>query len=166
MPSAHDIIYHTLTFSRDFLGAVTRDFTAQEWLTPPSHGGNPAAHTLGHLIAVERMAVSILKLPMPELAPGFAEQFARGQKPPADPKAYGDPLKLYPIFVTHRNAVIAAFASLPEMALAAPVDQPPGIPMKLFSNIGERLNFLGMHTHMHAGQLTMTRRSFGRPPMI
>jgi uncharacterized damage-inducible protein DinB len=36
----------------------------------------------------------------------------------------------------------------------------------MFSTPGEMLSFMSVHTAMHAGQVTIIRRSLGRPPLV
>ena len=36
----------------------------------------------------------------------------------------------------------------------------------MFATLGEMLNFMALHAAMHAGQITIIRRSLGRPPIV
>ena len=51
-------------------------------------------------------------------------------------------------------------------SLPANPDQPVEKPMPMFTSLGEMVNFMALHTTMHAGQITIIRRSLGRPPVI
>ena len=39
-------------------------------------------------------------------------------------------------------------------------------PHPMFATIGELANFMALHAAMHAGQVTIIRRSLGRPPIV
>ena len=57
--------------------------------------------------------------------------------------------------------VAVALMKLPAATLQS--DPPSASP--LFVDRGESLLFLGLHTAMHLGQLSIIRRSLGRPPL-
>jgi uncharacterized damage-inducible protein DinB len=52
---------------------------------------------------------------------------------------------------------------------AAPInvlDKPMDKPHPMFSTVGEFMNFISHHVTLHAGQITIIRRSLGRPPVV
>jgi len=69
---------------------------------------------------------------------------------------------LMPLFDEHRNRLVAAVKAAPPGLLDKPLDKPH----PLFSTVGEVATFLALHGAMHAGQITIIRRSLGRPPLI
>src|SRR5262249_55909451 len=157
-------ILHSLRVSRDVVAAATSDLSADEWMVFPVHGGNPAAYIVCHLTMVDRMALTNLEVPLlPDVPADFTKKFARGATPPREPEVYGDATRLFPRFLAHRSLLMSAIQNMPEATFAAPAKETFTPPFPMFRTVGERLNFLGLHTQMHAGQLTMLRRSLGRP---
>ena len=50
--------------------------------------------------------------------------------------------------------------------LTTPIDKPVDKPHPMFATLGELANFMALHATMHAGQITIIRRSLGRPPIV
>ena len=53
-----------------------------------------------------------------------------------------------------------------EAADDAVFDRPLEKPSRIASTVGEMLAFMPIHVAMHAGQITLIRRSLGRPPLV
>ncbi len=158
----NDVLVHTLKFSETMLDRYTADLTPAEYLHRPCPGGNCAAWTIGHLILTERSALKRHgAADLPELPDGFEKRFARDDTAPkaAD---YGDVTILIPLFKRHRAALIETARRLTPEQLDKPLDKPH----PLFATVGEILSFISGHSMMHAGQITVIRRSLGRPPLI
>ena len=70
---------------------------------------------------------------------------------------------LMPLFNEHRNRMVEAVRRATPEQLDQPLERamPP-----MFTTAGELANFLGAHTAMHAGQISVIRRSLGRPPIM
>jgi hypothetical protein len=119
---------------------------------------------VGHLILTERNALGRLGLKpdqLPPLPDGFDQRFARDEQAPKA-REYGDTAILIPLFNQHRQLTIDTVKNLPP----ASFDQPLEKPHAMGSTIGEWTNFLGgTHVSMHAGQITIIRRSMGKPPL-
>lgn len=161
MPTANDAIAHVLKVSQTLLQRYVADLNPQEYLHRPTGNANCAAWIIGHLTVSERNGLKRLGAPLPELPDGFQHRFSREDGcPQAD--EFGDVTKLMPLFDEHRNRLIAAVKS----ATAEQLDQPLEKPHPLFNTVGEFLGFYALHGAMHAGQITMIRRSLGRPPLV
>jgi uncharacterized damage-inducible protein DinB len=61
----------------------------------------------------------------------------------------------------HNRAIDTVRAATPQQ-----LDQPLDKPHPMFKSVGEFANFAAAHAVMHAGQLTIIRRSLGRPPVV
>lgn len=163
MTMPNDLIVHSLALSQALLNRYTEDLTPEEYLHHPAPKANCAAWILGHLILSDRKALQIAGASaLPTLPEGFESRFPREvTDKPAD--NYGDVTALLPLFNAHRQQLIDAVRSLTPEHLAKPLDnaRPP-----MFSNVGDFVNFMGHHVTLHAGQITLIRRSLGRPPVV
>jgi hypothetical protein len=163
MPTANDVLVHSLTASAAQLGRYTADLTPQEYLHRPCAGGNTTAWIIGHLVLTDRNALTRAgAADLPALPDGFEKRFARDAEA-ARADEFGDVTLLMPLFNQHRQRLIDAARRLSPDALAKPQDKPH----PMFATLGEYLNYVaGLHVAMHAGQITIIRRSLGRPPLV
>ncbi len=162
MASSIEIIVHSLRTSQRMLTRFAEDLKGDEYMHRTCSTANCAAWILGHLILTDRrllgrFAVSAL----PELPDGFEPRFARDQTA-AMAGEFGDVNVLLPLFNQHRDHLIDTVKAASSEKLDAPLDAPH----PLFRNLGEAANFMSVHTSMHTGQITMIRRSLGRPPLV
>jgi uncharacterized damage-inducible protein DinB len=163
MVTANDAIVHNLTASKRMLLWFVEDLTPTEFLHRPAANVNCVAWLLGHLTLTDRrVAGTILGAnDFPPLPDGFERRFSRDEGcPTAD--EFADVSILPPLFARHRDVLIATVNALPPEALARPLPTPH----PRFKTAGEAANFMSVHTAMHAGQISVIRRSLGRPPLI
>ncbi|MBX3441413.1 MAG: DinB family protein [Planctomyces sp.] len=158
MSPAHPIVY-SLNLSRGMLHMFVDDLTPEEWLHRPCPGANCAAWIVGHLVVVEGMFHKRFGAESPPLPEGFEAVFARDEVAPARAE-YGDVTALMPLFDAARDVTIAAVSAMTPERLAEPLTH------QRFSNIGEAAAFCSLHGTMHAGQISLIRRSLGRPPVV
>jgi uncharacterized damage-inducible protein DinB len=163
MPTANAALAHALATTQALLDRYLEDLKPDEYLHRPCAGGNTTAWVLGHLILTERNALKRMEVAdLPTLPDdGFEKRFSRE---PEAPKAneFGDVTLLLPLFNEHRRRLIDAVRAAPAELLDKPLDKPH----PLFSTVGEYVNFMALHGAMHAGQITIVRRSLGRPPIV
>jgi DinB superfamily len=164
MPTANDMLVHTLTTSQGMLNRYCDDLKPEEYLHRPCAGGNCAAWLIGHLILTERKLLERMGVTadLPALPDGFEKRFSRD---PEAPKAsdFGDVTILLPLFNKHRQLLIEAARRAPAELLDKRLEQPH----PFFATVGEIVNVLGgPHVAMHGGQITIIRRSLGRPPIV
>lgn len=161
---AGKVIAHSLSIAQALLQRYTADLTPQEYLHRPTAQSNCTAWIIGHLILSDRnalMAMDVSESELPSLPAGFEQRFGRGENAPqaAD---FGDVTILMPLFNDHHSKLIDVVKrAAPEL-----LDKPREKPHPLFSTMGELANFMAAHVSMHAGQITMIRRSLGRPPLV
>ena len=162
MPTANDVIVHTLTRSKLMLKLYTQDLKPAEYLYRASEKANCVAWLLGHLALSDRTVLERLgSRDLPELPDGFAKRFSRDAGcPQADD--FGDVSILWPLFEKHRDMLIATVQRAPQELLDKPMEKPH----PMFGNLGELVNFIALHSAMHAGQITLIRRSLGYPPLV
>ena len=158
----NDIIVHSLTVSHMVMNRYTADLTPAEYLHRPAPKANCAAWVIGHLTLSERNALRALGAPLPELPAGYEHRFSLAEGcPTAD--EFGDVTVLMPLFNEHRTRLMYAVKRATPEQLATPLEKPRP---PVFTTAGDLANFMAVHSAMHAGQLTMIRRSLGRPPIM
>ena len=160
--TTNEIIIHTLTVSHIVLQRYTADLTPAEYLHRPTPQANCAAWVIGHLTLSERNALRALGAPLPELAEGYEHRFSQAEGCP-QAEEFGDVTVLMPLFNEHRTRLIDAVRRATPEQLDKPLEKPRP---PVFTTAGDLANFMGVHSSMHAGQLTTIRRSLGRPPLM
>lgn len=161
MAAVNDAIVYALEFAQGMLHRFTKDLNPTEYLHRPTPKANCAAWIVGHLAVSERSALKALGQPLPEVPEGFEHRFSREEGCP-QAEEFGDVKALLPIFDEHRNRLIAAVKGASPEELAKPLDKPH----PRFKTAGELAHFMALHGIMHAGQITIIRRSLGRPPLM
>lgn len=161
MNSANEAIAYALTTGRALLKRFVADLSEKEYLHRAAPNANCAAWILGHLALSDRNVLKRLGAPLPELPAGFEHRFSQKEGCP-QAEEFGDATKLIGVFDEHRNRLIAAVRAAGPEVLDKPLDKAH----PLFKTVGEVANFMALHSVMHAGQISMIRRSLGRPPLI
>ena len=163
MNTPADAIVHSLTISKGLLVRYCQDLSAEEYLHRPVPAANCVAWLLGHLTLSDRRAFSVVfgGQDLPALPEGFEKQFSRSEGCP-QAREFGDVTNLLPLFVIHRDLLIEKVTTATPEQLSDALEKPH----PMFSTPGEMLSFMSVHTAMHAGQVTMIRRSLGRPPLV
>lgn len=160
--TANESIARELDQARSMLKFFVADFGPGDWLHRPHPKANNAAWTIGHLVLSDRSMLGKLGVTdLPPLPEGFEQRFSRSENAPAADD-FGDISSLVPLFDQHRDALIAAVKAAGEK-----LDQPLDKPHPLFGEkLGHTVGFMNLHVAMHAGQITIIRRSLGRPPLV
>jgi len=161
MPTANETIAYALTTSHALLKRYVADLTPQEYLHRPAPKANCVAWLIGHLTLSDRNLLKRFGAPLPELSEGFEHRFSRDEGCPQAGE-FGDVTKLMPLFDEHRDRLVAAVRAAPPDVLERPLDKPH----PMFNTVGQVATFMALHGAMHAGQITIIRRSLGRPPLI
>jgi hypothetical protein len=162
MHSANEALAHSLTNSRSMVHRFTDDLTPEEFLHRPTPKANCPAWLIGHLaLADRRTLIRLGASDLPNIPDGFEKQFSRDEGCPQADK-FGDVAILLPIFDAHRDRLIDAVKRATPEQLNKPLEKA----MPMFKTVGEMINFMSLHSAMHAGQITIIRRSLGKPPLI
>ena len=156
-------IVHSLTVSKALLVRYCEDLSAEEYLHRPAPSANCVAWLLGHLTLSDRRTFSTVfgEESLPALPEGFEKRFSRSEGCP-QAEEFGDVTNLLPLFVIHRDLLIEKVTTASPEQLSDDLEKPH----PMFSTPGEMLSFMSVHTAMHAGQITMIRRSLGKPPLV
>lgn len=139
----------------------TADLTPQQLLHRPCEGGNCTAWIVGHTALTLRGVIEKLGQTPPALPEGFEQRFSRQNDAPQQ-SDFGDTSIILPLFQQHIEALIAAVEQADDAALAAPTPKPH----PMFASLGQLVSFMAAHSNMHAGQITVIRRSMGLPPIV
>ena len=162
MPTPNDVVAHALTCTHLMVNRFTADLQPAEYLHRPTEKANCAAWTIGHLALSDRGALKRMEVQdLPPLPEGFEKRFSRDEGCP-QAGDFGDVAQILPVFNAHRERLINAVKSAPP----AQFDRPLEKPHPMFKTLGEFLTFMAAHTAMHVGQITVIRRSLGRPPLV
>ena len=158
-----EAIAYSLRSSKLMFHRYLDDLKAEEFQHRPCLGANNAGWIVGHLTCIDRAQLEKLgATPLPELPAGFQDRFATTKAAATGTNAdFGDPAELIRHFDEHRDLLIRTVEKLPGDVLQSP----PPWNSPLFADRGESLLFVGVHTAMHLGQLSIIRRSLGRPPL-
>jgi uncharacterized damage-inducible protein DinB len=162
MPTANEIIAHSLSASQMLMKRFVEDLQPQEYLHRPAAKANCAAWLLGHLVLTERRTLAALgATDLPALPDGFEQRFGKDGAAPQQ-NEFGDTSILFPLWERHRSLLIEKLrGATPEQ-----LDKPAAKPHPMFSTVGQMINFMAQHATLHAGQISTIRRSLGRPPII
>jgi hypothetical protein len=161
MLTPNDMIVASLTSARLMARRFTEDLQPNEYLHRAAPKGNCAAWLLGHLILTNRRTAARFNADLPALPEGFEQRFARDEQAP-HANDFGDCGSLITMLEQSFDVLIAAVRRATPEQLETPVEKP----MPMFKNLGELGIFMAMHAAVHIGQITMIRRSLGRPPIV
>ena len=160
--TSNQALAHALMTSAGLVQRYTADLTPAEFLHRSTNKANCTAWLIGHLTLSERRTLGLLgATDLPLLPDGFEKRFSRDAGCP-DAEDFGDVSALVPLFNQHRERLIYAVKSATQEQLDKPMEKPH----PMFNTVGEWVAFMAVHTAMHAGQITMIRRSLGRPPLV
>ena len=160
--SPKEAIAYALRTSKALLHRYLDDLKPQEFEHQPCPGGNTVAWIVGHLVRTDRRSLGWLGvIGLPAVPDGFEERFTPTRSAAAEQKGFGDPKELVALFDAHRDRLIEAVLAADESMF----HELPSIQSPLFTDRGEALLFMALHTSMHLGQVSTIRRSLGYPPV-
>lgn len=161
MRTPNDVLVHNLTATQLMVERFTADLQPPEYLHRPTPKANCAAWTVGHLALSDRHALAQLGGELPPLPDGFEQRFGRDESC-AQAAEFGDVSAIVPVFNEQRARLIDAVRRATPEQLAKAMDKPH----PMFKTLGEYISFMSAHCAMHVGQITIIRRSLGRPPIV
>lgn len=161
--NSQEAIAYSLRSSKLMFHRYLDDLKPEEFQHRPCLGANNASWIVGHLTSVDRSQLEKLEVKsLPMLPEGFTDRFATTKAAATGTTAdFGNPDELIRYFDEHRDLLIKTVEHLP----ASVLNSPPPFVSPLFADRGESLLFVGLHNAMHLGQLSVIRRSLGRPPL-
>ncbi len=160
--TSNEVLAHSLTVSKLLLHRYADDLSRQDFLHRPTPKANCTAWLIGHLTLSERNALKAFAVTdLPTLPEGFEKRFSRDAGCP-EAAEFGDVSILLSLFDKHRDLLIDAVKKATAEQLAKPTEKP----LAVFKTLGEMAGFMALHVSLHAGQITIIRRSLGRPPVV
>ena len=161
MRTVNDAIVTGLQVSEKLFRRFTADLKPTEWHYQPVPGVNTVAWVVGHLVLIDhRRAVALGAAGLPDLPSGFAERYAPTRQTAVTQSDLDSATVLTRLFHEGRVHLVAAVLAASPSLLAEPLPNPH----PLFANHGEAALFMGQHTVLHLGQITVIRRLLGYPP--
>lgn len=157
----NDLLACNYRSARQLLHRMMDDLTPKEFDHQPVSGANSAAWIVGHLTVTNwRMIRAIGALPVPDLDPAFVERFSKTGQAAGAQRDLGTPTELVQMFDTSIDQILQMLSLIPLEVLAAP-SQLQGPPAE---NLADAIQFRALHIVLHAGQISLIRRSLGKPP--
>jgi uncharacterized damage-inducible protein DinB len=136
--------------------------TPTDWTHQVFPGANHALWIVGHLALVDNNVAGKFFDKMIE-KPNYKEKFGRQSQPSSNAADYPAPEELLEFFRERRRTLLASIEQFPASDFDNPV--PPGLP-PVVQNVGQMFVFVANHEALHSGQLSMSRRSLGHPPVV
>lgn len=162
LTTPNDAIVFNLKASHARFHQYIDDLKPAEFEHQPFPGVNCVAWILGHLALTDRRILGLFGADLPPLPAGFDVPFKTTKQPAAEQKGFGDPKELVAAFDLYRTKLIDAVAAATPDALNAALPNPVGPA----TTVGEAAAFMAVHVGLHAGQVTLIRRSLGYPPVM
>ena len=161
MRTPNDVLVHNLNATQLMVHRFTADLQPHEYLHRPTEKANCAAWTVGHLAVSDRNVLKMLGAELPSVPEGFEKRFSREEGCP-QAGDFGDVATIVPVFDAHRTRLIEAVKRMTTEQFETLMEKPH----PMFKTLGEFISFMSAHTAMHVGQITIIRRSLGRPPIV
>lgn len=158
----NDTIAFVLKASQARLHMYIDDLKPAEFAHQPFPGVNSIAWILGHLTLTDRRILGLFGAELPPLPDGFDTPFKTTKQPAVTQTGLGNPTDLIAAFDAHRTKLIATVEQAKPDALNTPLPNP----VATAKTVGEAAAFMAVHVGLHAGQITLIRRSLGYPPVV
>ena len=136
-----------------------------DWFRQPAEGTTHVAWQVGHLaiaeywLALERIRGK--KATDAEIIPDdFAQRYGRLSTPDSDPAKNSTPAELRAVL----DGVHALVLKEAPTYVEADLDQPVSKPHRIFTTKMQALFWCAQHEMLHAGQIGLLRRLFGKTP--
>ena len=159
----NDIIRDVIKFAHRVTNAYLSDLSDDDLLVRPLPAMNHTAWLLGHLICSEHSIMTRIGVVMPDLPPGFADNYAAQTSRSDDPKLFATKTEYLSLWETRRAAILTALDATTEAELTEPA---PESMHRYAETVAAAFRHIGTHELMHAGQLVAVRRKLGKPVLI
>jgi uncharacterized damage-inducible protein DinB len=142
---------------------MTDDLTPAEFTAQPIAGGNSVAWTIGHLaVTLSGTAKRLGATDFPVIPPELASKFTTTRRSADVQTDLGGPGELLPLF----DAALASVIGVVPNLTADQLSQPPRGRAPFSTTEGGAILFGASHIILHAGQISLIRRSLGKPPLV
>ncbi len=152
-----------LNFARQTTLGLLEGVPEDKLTHQPCAGANHALWIVGHLGYADLMFLTHVAKKSMESPEDWAKLFGMGSVPLPEASAYPALGELKDALADNREALLGWFASMSTEELAKPLPED----FKSFAdNHGMLMTSLAFHEGLHAGQLTVVRKSLGIAPMM
>ena len=153
----------SLAFSRRVVNKLVDACPENSYTHQACEGANHVTWNLGHLAWTDDYFLTALAGQASSLPAGWAEKFGMQTKPVGDSAAYPPAGEVRRVFNETRERLIAWFESMDDEQLGAELPDN----LKGFApTFGALMGSMAAHEGMHAGQITVARRSLGLNPVM
>jgi len=153
-----------ITSARDMTERYLSDFKSPaDWTHQVHPKSNHALWFAGHMAVTDNFFLSLIAPERAKTLEGFDELFGMGSQPGDDPKTYPAAEKILETMRERRGQMLEVLLKLTDADLGNKL--PPGSP-DFLSDYGSVFETLIWHEGMHAGQLSVVRRSLGYGPVM
>lgn len=152
---------NALRFSRDVTFGLLEDIPADKLCHQPIPGANHAVWVLGHMANTDDSFLSALGARPAKFPESWGKLFGQGSTATPNASDYPSLDELKENMNIRREELTAWFSGLDDDKLAAPL---PENLQHFASNHAALLSSIAWHEGLHAGQLTIVRKSLGIGP--
>lgn len=137
--------------------------TPEHWTLQMHDQANPPLWVAGHLGTVDNFMLRLLA-PDKAVANGaYQAKFGMGSRPTSNPADYPPPAEVVEFMRGRRRVLLEILAGMSDDDLSGPA--PRGTP-DIMPDVGSIFEMAVWHEALHAGQVTIARRSLGLPPLV
>ncbi|HUU85887.1 MAG TPA: DinB family protein [Phycisphaerae bacterium] len=152
-----------ITFARRMTEQLLEDIPEEQLLHQPVSAGNHALWVMGHLATTDDALAGLYDGGQPVLPQSYNELFGMGSKPTHDAGAYPPIAEVREHLGATRKRLLDGASAADDAALSV------ALPEELEGFAPDRVGLLislAWHEGLHAGQITMVRRSLGIGPKM
>jgi uncharacterized damage-inducible protein DinB len=136
--------------------------TPQDWTHQASPGANHALWFAGHMAVVDNHFIAAIDPAKVRPLPGYQEKFGAGSKPTNRPEDYPSPEEVLETMRERRKALFDLLRAQSDDALSRATQ--PGSP-DFLPDVASVFEIAAWHEGLHAGQVSVARRSLGHAPL-
>ncbi|NOX59765.1 MAG: DinB family protein [Planctomycetes bacterium] len=149
-----------MAFARRMTLMFLEDIPDDKWCHQPTENGNHAFWVVGHIAHSDNFFRTLGKQES-NVPAEWDGLFGMGSVPQTSASAYPSPAELRDALATQRESLTAWLGSLDAEQAAKPLE---GDMTQFASSYGNLPGSIACHESVHAGQLTVVRKSLGMPP--
>lgn len=153
-----------LTQARQYTERLLADFkTPEEWVNQAHPRANHALWLAGHMGVSDNFFISTIVPERSVARPDFQEKFGPGSQPTNRPEDYPPASEALAYMRDRRAVLLELFEHMTDEDLERPM--PKGTP-DFLPTYGSIFQMVVWHEGLHSGQISVTRRAMGMPPVM
>ena len=137
--------------------------TPQQWTHQVHDRANHALWFAGHVGTVDDFLIHSLAPEKSHVEANYRAMFGMGSRPTSNPADYPPVEEVRQFMRQRRETLLQVLADLDEADLEKP--SPEGTP-EIMPDVASMFEAAVWHEALHLGQVTVTRRQLGHPPMV